>query len=159
MVIGFTDEGSSFDYTQEKAQVVEKRLLPLLQAENSPYDKFIMRVPGFGSSANSFNSFIIIALLEDWKERDKDAMTIMRQAIGKIVTVPQTLAFPISPQAIRVSNYNKPIQMVILGSTYEELEDIQDDIISKLRRNRGLSRIESDFNRNKPEVKLVITSF
>ena len=62
LVIGFTDEGSSFDYTQEKAQVVEKRLLPLLQAENSPYDKFIMRVPGFGSSANSFNSFIIIAL-------------------------------------------------------------------------------------------------
>ena len=38
----------------------------------------------------------------------------MRQAIGKIVTVPQTLAFPISPQAIRVSNYNKPVQMVIL---------------------------------------------
>ena len=83
-------------------------------------------------------------------------MTIMRQAIGKIVTVPQTLAFPISPQAIRVYNYNKPIQMVILGSTYEELEDIQKEVISKLRRNRGLSRIESDFNRNKPEVKLVI---
>jgi HAE1 family hydrophobic/amphiphilic exporter-1/multidrug efflux pump len=33
LVIGFTDEGSSFDYTQEKAQVVEKRLLPLLQAK------------------------------------------------------------------------------------------------------------------------------
>ena len=80
----------------------------------------------------------------------------MRQAIGKIVTVPQTLAFPISPQGIRVSNYNKPVQMVILGSTYEELEDIQKEVISKLRRNRGLSRIESDFNRNKPEVKLVI---
>ena len=112
LVIGFTDEGSSFDYTQEKAQVVEKRLLPLLQAENSPYDKFIMRVPGFGSSANSFNSFIIIALLEDWKKREKDAMTIMRQAIGKIVTVPQTLAFPISPQAIRVSNYNKAVERI-----------------------------------------------
>ena len=33
LVIGFTDEGSSFDYTQQKAQDVEKRLLPLLQAE------------------------------------------------------------------------------------------------------------------------------
>ena len=156
LVIGFTDEGSSFDYTQKRAQDVEKRLLPLLQAENSPYDKFIMRVPGFGSSANSFNSFIIIALLEDWKKRDKDSMTKMRQAIGKIVTVPQTLAFPISPQGIRVSNYNKPIQMVILGSTYEELENIQKEVITKLRRNRGLSRIESDFNRNKPEVLSLI---
>ena len=60
LVIGFTDEGSSFEYTQEKAQEVEKRLIPLLQTEDSPYSRFIMRVPGFGSNANSFNSFIII---------------------------------------------------------------------------------------------------
>ena len=49
LVIGFTDEGRSFEYTQEKAQEVEKRLIPLLQAEDSPYSRFIMRVPGFGS--------------------------------------------------------------------------------------------------------------
>ena len=58
----------------------------------------------------------------------------MRQAIGKIVTVPQTLAFPISPQSIRVSNYNKPIQMVIYGSTYEELQNVQSQVIESLRK-------------------------
>ncbi|AFS46839.1 integral membrane protein, AcrB/AcrD/AcrF family [alpha proteobacterium HIMB5] len=156
LVIGFTDEGSSFEYTQEKAQEVEKRLIPLLQAEDSPYSRFIMRVPGFGSSANSYNSFIIIALLDDWKNRKNDSQTVMRQAIGKIVTVPQAVAFPISPQSIRVSNYNKPLQMVIYGSTYEELENIQSQVIRKLRANKNLSRIESDYNRNKPEVKLLI---
>ena len=71
LVIGFTDEGSSFEYTQEKAQVIEQRLIPLLQEENSPYSRFIMRVPGFGTSANSFNSFIIIALLDNWDNRKK----------------------------------------------------------------------------------------
>ena len=76
-----------------------------------------MRVPGFGKSATTYNTFIIIALLNHWEDRDKSSQTIMREAIGKIVTVPQTLAFPISPQAIRVSNYNKPIQMVIYGNT------------------------------------------
>ena len=45
----------------------------------------------------------------------------MREAIGKIVTVPQAVAFQ-SPQSIRVSSYNKPVQMVIYGRTYEELE-------------------------------------
>ena len=80
----------------------------------------------------------------------------MREAIGKIVTVPQAVAFPISPQSIRVSSYNKPVQMVIYGSTYEELEQIQNNVIRKLRSNRNLSRIESDYNRNKPEVKLII---
>ena len=46
--------------------------------------------------------------------------------------------------------------MVIYGSTYEELEEIQSKVIRKLRSNRNLSRIESDYNRNKPEVKLII---
>ena len=115
-----------------------------------------MRVPGFGSNKNSFNSFIIIALLDDWKNRDQNSQTVMRQAIGKIVTVPETVAFPISPQSIRVSSYNKPVQMVILGNSYEELEIKQNEIISKLRKNKNLSRIESDYSRNKPEIKLSI---
>ena len=156
LVIGFTDEGSSFEYTQEKAQIIEQRLIPLLQAEKSPYKRFIMRVPGFGSSANSFNSFIIIALLDRWENRSKDSQTIMREAIGKIVTVPEAVAFPISPQSIRVSSYNKPVQMVIYGSTYEELERIQKQVIRSLRKNPNLSRLESDYSRNKPEVKLVV---
>ena len=152
LVIGFTDEGSSFQYTQKSAEDVEKRLMPLLQTEDSPYDRFLMIVPGFGGA----NSFIIIALLNNWKNRKQNSQTIMRQAIGKIVTVPQTVAFPISPQSIRVSSYNKPIQMVILGSTYEELEKIQNNIIKKLRQNKNLLQIESDYSRNKPEIKLDI---
>ncbi|MDB4846153.1 efflux RND transporter permease subunit [Candidatus Pelagibacter sp.] len=156
LVLGFTDEGSSFEYTEKRAEDVEKRLIPLLQAENSPYKRFIMRVPGFGSNKNSFNSFIIIALLDNWKNRKQNSQTVMRQAIGKIVTVPETVAFPISPQSIRVSSYNKPVQMVILGNSYEELEKKQNEIISKLRKNKYLSRIESDYSRNKPEIKLSI---
>ena len=152
LIIGFTDDGSSFDYTQKRAKDVEKRLVPLLEAEDSPYKRFLMIVPGFGSD----NSFVIIALLDNWKNRKQNSQTIMRQAIGKIVTVPQTVAFPISPQSIRISSYNKPIQMVILGSTYEELEKIQFEVIRNLRKNRNLSRIESDYSRNKPVIKLDI---
>ena len=55
----------------------------------------------------------------------KGQQVVLREAIGKIVTLPQALAFPISPQSIRVSNYNKPVQMVIYGNTYDELEEIQ----------------------------------
>ena len=152
LVIGFTDEGSSFEYTRNRAEDVEKRLIPFLKSEESPYDRFLMIVPGFGTD----NSFIIIALLDNWKNRKQNSQTIMRQAIGNIVTVPQTVAFPISPQSIRVSSYNKPVQMVIYGNTYEELEEVQSKFIRMLRRNENLSSIESDFSRNKPEVKLLI---
>ena len=92
-----------------------------------------MRVPGFGRASKSYNSFIIIALLDDWKDRSESAKKIMRKAIGKIVTVPQALAFPISPQSIRVSNYNKPVQMVLLGNSYEQLERWQKLILTLLQ--------------------------
>ena len=154
LVIGFTDEGSSFQYTQKRAEDVEKRLLPLLEDENSQYKKLLLITPGFSSE----NSFLIIALLDRWKNRSDNSQVIMRKAIGKIVTVPQTLAFPISPQAIRVSNYNKPIQMVIYGNTYEELEETQSKVMNMLYKNKNLSRIESDYTRNKPEVKLLINN-
>ena len=155
LIIGSTDEGSSFEYTQEKAQIIESRLLKLLEAEDSPYERLIMRVPGFGRSATSYNTFIIIALLDEWKNREKGSQTVLREAIGQIVSVPETFAFPISPQSIRVSSYNKPVQMVIYGTSYEELEKIQNEVIRKLRGNRNLSRIESDYTKNKPEVKLI----
>jgi len=155
LIIGSTDEGSSFEYTKDKAQEIEKRLIPLLEAKDSPYERLIMRVPGFGRSSTSYNSFIIIALLDEWKNRKKDSQTVMREAIGKIVSLPQTLAFPISPQSIRVSNFRKPLQMVIYGTSYEELENLSNDVINDLRRNPNLSRIESDYGKNKPEVKLI----
>jgi len=113
LVIGKTDEGSSFQYTADKAEEIERRLIPLIKKEGESYKRVIMRVPGFGRASKSYNSFIIIALLDNWKNRDESAKKIMRKAMGKIVTVPQALAFPISPQSIRVSQFNKPIQLVL----------------------------------------------
>jgi len=156
LVIGKTDEGSSFQYTADKAEEIERRLIPLIKKDGESYKRVIMRVPGFGRASKSYNSFIIIALLDDWKDRDESAVKIMRKAIGKIVTVPQALAFPISPQSIRVSNYNKPVQMVLLGNSYDQLEKWQKLIMMKLRKNKNLAAIESDYSKNKPEIKLEI---
>ena len=156
LVIGKTDEGSSFQYTADKAEEIESRLIPLIKKDGESYKRVIMRVPGFGRASKSYNSFIIIALLDDWKNRDESAKKIMRKAIGKIVTVPQALAFPISPQSIRVSSYNKPVQMVLLGNSYDQLERWQKSIMMELRKNRNLAAVESDYSRNKPEIKLII---
>ncbi len=156
LVIGKTDEGSSFRYTADKAEEIERRLIPLIKKEGESYQRVIMRVPGFGRASKSYNSFIIIALLDDWKNRDESAVKIMRKAIGKIVTVPQALAFPISPQSIRVSSYNKPVQMVLLGNDYNQLERWQKTVMIELRKNRNLAAIESDYSKNKPEIKLEI---
>ena len=46
--------------------------------------------------------------------------------------------------------------MVLLGNSYEQLERWQKLIMLELRKNRNLAAVESDYSRNKPEIKLVI---
>ena len=155
LIVGQTDIGSSYQYTADKAEKIERRLIPLVENEDESYKRLVLRVPGWGAG-NSYNSFIIIALLDDWKDRNESAEKIMRKAMGKIVTLPQTLAFPISPQSIRVSQFRKPIQLVLQGKSYEELERWQKLIMMELRKNKNLAAIESDFSRQNPEVKFII---
>jgi len=155
LIVGQTDIGSSYQYTADKAEKIERRLIPLVENEDESYKRLVLRVPGWGSG-NSYNSFIIFALLDDWKDRNESAEKIMRKAMGKIVTLPQTLAFPISPQSIRVSQFRKPVQLVLQGKSYEELERWQKLIMTKLRKNKNLAAIESDFSRQNPEVKFII---
>jgi len=155
LIVGQTDIGSSYQYTVDKAEKIERRLIPLVENEDESYKRLVLRVPGWGAG-NSYNSFIIIALLDDWKDRNESAQKIMRKAMGKIVTLPQTLAFPISPQSIRVSQFRKPIQLVLQGKSYEELERWQKLIMMELRKNKNLAAIESDFSRQNPEVKFII---
>jgi len=155
LIVGQTDIGSSYQYTADKAEKIERRLIPLVENEDESYKRLVLRVPGWGTG-NSYNSFIIIALLDDWKDRNESAQKIMRKAMGKIVTLPQTLAFPISPQSIRVSQFRKPIQLVLQGKSYEELERWQKLIMTELRKNKNLAAIESDFSRQNPEVKFII---
>ena len=155
LIVGQTDIGSSYQYTADKAEKIERRLIPLIEKEDESYKRLVLRVPGWGTG-NSYNSFIIIALLDDWKDRNESAEKIMRKAMGKIVTLPQTLAFPISPQSIRVSQFRKPVQLVLQGKSYEELERWQKLIMMELRKNKNLAAIESDFSRQNPEVKFII---
>jgi len=155
LIVGNTDIGSSYEYTADKALQMEKRLLPLVKSNEESYKRLILRVPGWGQG-QSYNSFIIIALLDPWSERNKGATKIMREAIGRIVTLPQTLAFPISPQSIRVSEFRKPVQLVLQGQSYEQLEKWQNQIMRELRKNKNLAAIESDYTRQNPEIKLII---
>jgi len=155
LIVGNTDIGSSYEYTKNFALQMEQRLLPLVKSDEESYKRLILRVPGWGQG-QSYNSFIIIALLDSWSERNKGASKIMREAIGRIVTLPQTMAFPISPQSIRVSEFRKPVQLVLQGQSYEKLEKWQNLIMRELRKNKNLAAIESDYTKQNPEIKLII---
>ncbi len=153
-VIVKAPQGSGFNFTKDKAEQIEKLLLP--SVGKGEYRKLIMRVPGFGKSAKQVNSGFIIVLLEPWSKRERHGVEIMRESFGKISKVPGVLAFPIMPQGIRTGGVESPVQFVILGNTYDQLIEWKEIIKKEARKNPGLTSIQDDFDLNKPQLNIQI---
>jgi multidrug efflux pump subunit AcrB len=60
------------------------------------------------------------------------------------------------PQSIRSGGVEKPVQFVLLGNTYEKLNEWKDILKKEARKNPNLVSIEDDYNLNKPELKVEI---
>ncbi len=153
-VIVKAPQGSGFNFTKNKAEEIEKLLLP--SVGKGEYRKLILRVPGFGKSAKQVNSGFIIVLLEPWTKRDRHGVKIMRESFGKISKVPGVLAFPIMPQGIRTGGVESPVQFVILGNTYDKLIKWKEIIKKEARKNPGLTSVQDDFDLNKPQLNVQI---
>ena len=153
-VIVKAPQGSGFNFTKNKAEDIERLLLP--KVGKGEYRKLIMRVPGFGKSAKQVNSGFIIVLLEPWSKRDRHGVKIMRESFGQISRVPGVLAFPIMPQGIRTGGIESPVQFVLLGNTYKELIKWKEIVKEEARKNPGLTSIQDDFDLNKPQLNVQI---
>ena len=66
------------------------------------------------------------------------------------------MAFPLTPNSVRVSNYQKPVVVTITGPSYEKLYKWQSLVMKEMRNNKGLADITSDYSKNKPEIELII---
>ena len=120
--------------------------------------RLLLRVPGFGRSSKQVNSSFILVLLENWSDRKRDGKVILRNSFQKISKVSGVIAFPVMPQAIRAGGVEKPIQFVILGNTYEELENWKNIVKTEALKNPNLLSIEDDYNLNKPELNIEINN-
>ena len=146
-------EGATFDYMQSYAQEIETRLMPLV--ESGEVKRLLVRTPRSFGNGEIFNSGIIIVVLDDWSKR-RPAAQIMKETQTKLADLTGVKAFPVMRSSIggRISN---PVQFVIGGSSYEELEGWQtlmDEAIQK--NNPGLTNMDWDYEPNKPQLNLTV---
>ena len=93
-------------------------------------------------------------LLENWSKRKRSGQSILRESFGIITSVPGVRAFPVMPQSIRGGGVEKPIQFVLLGSTYEKLEKWKNILKEEARKNGKIINISDDYELTKPELKV-----
>tara|TARA_E500000178_G_scaffold61409_1_gene58095 strand:- start:836 stop:2491 length:1656 start_codon:yes stop_codon:yes gene_type:complete len=149
-------EGSGFNYTAEKALDIESKFLP--KVGKGEIRRLLLRVPGFGKRSKQLNSAFIIVLLEDWSKRKRSGQRILRESFGIITSVPGVRAFPVMPQSIRGGGVEKPVQFVLLGSTYEKLEKWKNILKNEARKNGKIINISDDYELTKPELKVEINN-
>ena len=148
-------EGSGFNYTAEKALDIESKFLP--KVGKGEIRRLLLRVPGFGKRSKQLNSAFIIVLLEDWSKRKRSGQSILRNLLDHHFCSRRE-SFPVMPQSIRGGGVEKPIQFVLLGSTYEKLEKWKNILKAEARKNGKIINISDDYELTKPELKVEINN-
>lgn len=146
-------EGATFDYMQSYAQEIETRLMPLV--ETGEARRLIVRAPQSFGGGEIFNNGIIIVVLEDWAKR-RSSEAIMKETNQKLADLTGIKAFTIMRSSIggRVQN---PVQFVIGGSSYEELEQWQGLMDQAIQEsNPGLISLDWDYEPTKPQLNLTV---
>ncbi len=139
-------EGASFERMSRAMGEVEERLMPL--REEGIISSLTVRSPGFGDGVNSG---IMFASLSGWDERDMPAAAVAGRIRQLTRDVADVLVIPILPSSIR-SGSSTPVEFVLGGSDYDQLLDWAEQLRALARNNPGLSDLELDFDRTKPEL-------
>jgi multidrug efflux pump len=145
-------EGATVDYTDSYARSWEKIYSEV--PEITSY--FVVVAPGLDrpSPVNFALSFV---RFKDWDERTRKSQEITASLAPKMFqTMPGVLAFPVNPPSLGQSFRNPPVQFVVQGNSYEDLDRRVDALVTKARAFPGLVNVDSDLKLNKPQLSIDI---
>jgi multidrug efflux pump len=137
------------DYMNE----IEKRLMPYV--ETGEVTRLLVRAPRSFGNLESFNSGVAIVVLNDWGQR-RNGFVIMDEVRKKLADLPGVRATPVMRQGFGGA-VSKPVQFVIQGSNYEELQAWRDILQAKIQENNpGLEGVDFDYKETRPQMEINI---
>lgn len=146
-------EGASYAYMEEYMDEIEARMMEYVDSEE--ISRLMVRAPRSFGNAETFNSGMIIAVMNDWSLR-RSAFVVMDEIRERLSDLPGVTASPVMRQGFG-SQAQKPVQFVIGGGSYEELAEWRDIILAKIDENNpGLESIDWDYKETKPQIEVVI---
>jgi len=146
-------EGASYAYMEEYMTEIETRMMKYV--DSGEITRLMVRAPRAFGVTESFNSGMIIAVMNDWSQR-RNAFVVMDEIRQKLADLPGVTAAPVMRQGFG-SQAQKPVQFVLGGGTYEELAQWRDTLLAELEKNNpGLTGIDWDYKETKPQVEVNI---
>ena len=142
-------EGATMDYTDGYARQIESFLAPIPEIDTY----FVVVAPGL-ERPNPVNSAIAFIRMKPWGERQRSQQQIALELMPKFLGLPGVMAFPINPPSLGQSFRSSPVQFVIQGPSYEELDKALGGFMAKATQFPGLVNLDTDLKLNKPQLSL-----
>ena len=147
-------EGASLSYMDRYARQMEE-ILAEEAASGNAIRRVITRLPGSwgGAEVNSARS---IVLLEHWAERDVSDKEIAARVRGKLSQLPGVRAFVFTPGSLGLRADSRPVEMVIGGPDYGQLQEWRDLLLLALEDEPSLTDPDSDYQERKPQMNISV---
>jgi multidrug efflux pump len=147
--------GASLEYTSRYARLMEDVLMEGVEA--GEIRRVLIRVPGSYGSTGEVNSARAIALLENWANRSRSAEEIASDVRTRLAEFPGVRFRVATPQGLGVRGDSRPVQMVLGGGDYAQINAWADAIIARTNaENPGLTNIDSDYDETKPRMAVSV---
>jgi len=145
-------EGATKEYTDDYARVWERIYAEV--PEITSY--FVVVAPGL-ERPNPVNFSLSFVRLKDWDERSRKTQEVTASIAPKMFgQMPGVLAFPINPPSLGQNFRNPPVQYVVQGNSYEDLDRKVSALLAAARKSPALANLDSDLKLNKPQLSIDI---
>jgi multidrug efflux pump len=147
-------EGASLEYMDRYAREMEAILADEIGSSKS-VRRFLTRLPGTWGGAE-VNSARAIVLLENWDQRDESDREIGARLNSRLQALPGVRAFVSHGSSFGMRADSRPVEMVIGGPDYEQLQQWRDAMLAALQQSDELVNPDSDYQERKPQMDISV---
>ncbi len=147
-------EGATPSYMDRQLRLVERVLAPYVEAGTAR--RVVSRTGMWGVGGDISSGFIYIPL-SPWDERSVSSPVAAQEIRRKLDRIPGITSQVFLPPSLGVRGGGQPLQVVLGGTSYEELVQWRDKIMDRVRRdNPRIVGLRSDFFEQKPKISVAV---
>ena len=146
-------EGSTLNYTDSIVRQVEKTLKPYVKNKEIN-TVFSIVAPGFSGKPGAVNSAFMFTTLTDWGSR-RHQKDIVREIFPQLLSIPGARIYAINPPSLGGSRFTPPVQLVISGGNYEDINEWGNTLINESA-DLKLRNANIDYKITSPRLNLKI---
>jgi multidrug efflux pump len=133
-----------------QVRLVESEVQPYVAAEEAR--RVVARTGAWGAGGDVTTAFVYVPLTE-WSRRERGSPQIADEMRRKLDGIPGATTQVFLPPSLGIGGGGQPLQIVLGGTSYEELVAWRDKVMDRVRReNPRIVGLRSDFFEQKPKI-------